>query len=146
MRAYIYDVMLIVSLLVMTLGIVAIWRMPDIYTKLHGASKSVFLGVVVLALSATVVVEQEMIARVVLLIMIVVITTPIASHAIGRAAFLMQERMETPGAVDESSAELLEDAGHWTTREILEGRQRRPGANEERPPDPIKGERPSWRL
>lgn len=146
MRAYIYDVMLIVSLLVMTLGIVAIWRMPDIYTKLHGASKSVFLGVVLLSLSATVVVEDTMIARVILLILLVVITTPISSHAIGRAAFLMQERMETPDAVDESSAELLEDAGHWTTREISEGRRRRPGAPDERAPDPLRGDRPSWRL
>lgn len=102
MRPYIYDVMVIVSLLVMTLGIIGILRMPDIYTKLHGASKSVFLGVVLLAISATVVATPEMISRIVLIALLVVMTTPIASHVIGHAAFRLQERMETPGAVDES--------------------------------------------
>lgn len=102
MRAYFYDAMLILSLLVMTLGVFGIFRMPDIYTKLHAASKSVFLGVVVLALSATVVADEAMISRVILLAVIVTMTTPIASHVVGRAAFLMEERMVTPGAVDES--------------------------------------------
>lgn len=113
MRAYVYDVMLIVSLFMMTLGIVGIWRMPDVYTKLHGASKSVFLGVVLMALSATVVAEEAIIFRVVLLILLVVVTTPISSHAVGRAAYLMQERMETPGAVDESQTLLKEQDPIW---------------------------------
>lgn len=104
MRAYFYDAMLIVSLLIMTLGIVGIWTMPDIYTKLHAASKSVFLGVVVIALSATAVGEKEIVYRVIMLAILVMMTTPIASHVIGRAAFLMEEPMETPGAVDEAGA------------------------------------------
>lgn len=113
MNVYIYDIMLIVSLLVMTLGIIGIWRMPDIYTKLHGASKSVFLGVVMLSLSATVVAEDVVIYRVALLIILVVVTTPISSHVIGRAAYIMQERMETPGAVDESQTLVKEQDPTW---------------------------------
>ena len=113
MRAFIYDAMLIVSLLMMTLGIVGIWRMPDVYTKLHGASKSVFLGVVLMALSSTVVAEEKIIFRVILLIVLVVVTTPISSHAIGRAAYLMQERMETPGAVDESRTLRKDQDAPW---------------------------------
>jgi multicomponent Na+:H+ antiporter subunit G len=101
-RAIFYDVMVLVSLSVMTLGIVGILRMPDIYTKLHGASKSVFLGVVLLSISATVVATPEMIDRIILISLLVVMTTPISSHVIGHAAYRMQERMETPGAVDES--------------------------------------------
>ncbi len=113
MRAYIYDVMLILSLLVMTLGIVGIWRMPDIYTKLHGASKSVFLGVIVIGASATVVAEEVIVYRVILLSLLVMVTTPIASHVIGRAAFIMQETMETPGAVDESRTVPREEKPTW---------------------------------
>lgn len=113
MRAYIYDIMLIVSMLVMTLGIVGILRMPDIYTKLHGSSKAVFLGVVLMALSATVVSEKTIIYRVVLLILIVVVTTPISSHVVGRAAYVMQERMETPGAVDESRTLVKDEEPTW---------------------------------
>jgi multicomponent Na+:H+ antiporter subunit G len=107
--AIFYDVMVIVSLSVMTLGIVGILRMPDIYTKLHGASKSVFLGIVLLSMSATVVATEAMIYRIILIALLVVMTTPISSHVIGAAAYRMQERMETPGAVDETHT-LLPDS------------------------------------
>jgi multicomponent Na+:H+ antiporter subunit G len=100
--AIFFDVMVILSLTVMTLGIVGILRMPDIYTKLHGASKSVFLGIALLTLSATVVSTPEMTSRIILITLLVVMTTPISSHVIGHAAYRLQERMETPGAIDES--------------------------------------------
>lgn len=112
MRAYVFDVMVILSLIVMTLGIVGVVRMPDIYTKLHGASKSVFLGIILLSLSATVVASPEMTHRIILIVLLVVITTPISSHVIGHAAYRMQERMETPGAIDESHTLLPEEEGH----------------------------------
>lgn len=97
-----YNIMIFVSLTIMTLGIVGILRMPDVYTKLHGASKSVFLGIILLALSATAVSTEAMVYRIILIVILVIITTPIASHVIGHAAYRLQERMETPGAVDES--------------------------------------------
>jgi multicomponent Na+:H+ antiporter subunit G len=108
--ALIYDIMVIVSLLIMTLGVIGIMRMPDIYTKLHGASKSVFLGIVTLSLSATFVATPEMIHRIILIVLLVTLTTPIASHVIGHAAYRMQERMETPGAIDESQTLVTEDS------------------------------------
>lgn len=109
MTEYIYDIMVIVSLIVMTLGIVGVMRMPDVYTKLHGASKSVFLGIVLMSLSATVVATPEMTHRIILIVLLVTMTTPIASHVIGHAAYRMQERMETPGAIDESHTLITED-------------------------------------
>lgn len=107
-REIIFDIMLLISCAVMTLGIIGILRMPDVYTKLHGASKSVFLGVVMLCISSTVIATPEMNMRLVLIAVLVVLTTPLASHVVGRAAYLMQEQMETPGAVDESHM-LIED-------------------------------------
>lgn len=109
MSAYIYDTMVILSLIVMTLGIIGVLRMPDIYTKLHGASKSVFLGIVLMSISATVVATPEMTHRIILIVLLVTMTTPIASHVIGHAAYRMQERMETPGAVDESHTLITEE-------------------------------------
>lgn len=108
MSAYIYDTMVILSLIVMTLGIIGVLRMPDIYTKLHGASKSVFLGIVLMSISATVVATPEMTHRIILIVLLVTMTTPIASHVIGHAAYRMQERMETPGAIDESHTLITE--------------------------------------
>jgi multicomponent Na+:H+ antiporter subunit G len=110
--AYLFDIMVILSLLVMTLGVVGVLRMPDIYTKLHGASKSVFLGIVLMSLSAMLVGTPEMRYRIILIILLVVISTPIASHVIGHAAYRMQERMETPGAIDESHTLITDDDHH----------------------------------
>ena len=39
------DALVLLGLTVMTIGVVGIVRMPDIFTKQHAASKSVFLGV-----------------------------------------------------------------------------------------------------
>lgn len=115
-REIIFDIMLLLSCAVMTLGIVGILRMPDVYTKLHGASKSVFLGVIMLCISASVVSTPQMNMRLVVIAFLVVITTPVASHAVGRAAYLMQERMETPGAVDESHT-LIDESGESKAEE-----------------------------
>ncbi len=108
-REVLFDIMVLVSCAVMTLGIVGIVRMPDVYTKLHGASKSVFLGVVLLCVSASVVATPAMNKRLALIAVLAILTTPLSSHVIGRAAYIMHEQMETPGAVDESHTLRSED-------------------------------------
>jgi multicomponent Na+:H+ antiporter subunit G len=120
-REIFFDIMLLVSCGVMTLGIVGIVRMPDVYTKLHGASKSVFLGVVMLCIASSLLATAEMNMRLGLIALLVVLTTPLSSHVIGRAGYLLHEQMETPGAVDESHT-LVDDSG-----------------------EPV-GEDPGWRL
>lgn len=109
-REVVFDVMLLVSCGVMTLGVIGIMRMPDVYTKLHGASKSVFLGVVMLCIASSVIATPQMNMRLVLIAILVVLTTPLSSHVIGRAAYLLHEQMKTPGAVDESHTLLDESA------------------------------------
>ena len=110
-RELLFDIMVLVSCAVMTLGIVGIVRMPDVYTKLHGASKSVFLGVVLLCVSASVIATPAMNKRLALIAVLAILTTPLSAHVIGRAAYIMHEQMETPGAVDESHSLLSEDGG-----------------------------------
>ena len=108
MRELLSDALIVLGLLVMTLGVYGMIRMPDIYTRLHAASKSAFLGVVSIAFAAMLVGDSANIMRLALLILMLTITTPMASHAIGRAAYLHNERMNTPGAVDESGHHLAE--------------------------------------
>lgn len=115
-REIIFDVMLLISCAVMTLGIVGIVRMPDVYTKIHGASKSLFLGVVMLCVASSVIANSVMNMRLALIAFLVILTTPLASHVIGKSAFVMHERMETPGAVDESQM-IIEDGRESTGEE-----------------------------
>jgi len=104
MRAYLFDLLVILGALVMTLGVLGLLRMPDVYTKLHGASKSVFLGVMVLAVSGIVIGGEASTSRLFLICLALILTTPVASHVVGRAAFLRHEQMETAGAIDESGS------------------------------------------
>lgn len=104
------DILIIVGLLFMTLGIVGMIRMPDIYTKMHAASKSVFLGVISVAASAMLVGDLVMNMRLVLLSVMVLITTPVAAHVIGRGAYLHRDRMATEGALDESAHNIVDDS------------------------------------
>lgn len=104
MRPFLFDALVILGVTVMTLGVVGIIRMPDIYTKIHAASKSVFLGTIVLAIAGMVVSDLAVTARLVLISLGLILTTPIASHVIGRAAFMRHMSMESEGAIDESGS------------------------------------------
>lgn len=105
---WIADALVVLGVAVMTVGVYGVIRMPDIYTRLHAASKSVFLGVFSLVAASVVTSDAAIIARVLLIGAVLLVTTPVSAHAIGRGAYLERERMETPGAVDESGRHLSE--------------------------------------
>lgn len=85
--AYAADALILVGLAVMTVGVVGIFRMPDVYMQLHAASKAVVLGVVAIALATATTGDGPFIARAVLISAVLVVTSPVATHAIARAAF-----------------------------------------------------------
>lgn len=104
------DALILVALVVMTVGTIGIVTMPDIYTKLHAASKAVVLGVIVLAVATMITSGMDFVLRVIVVCGALILTTPVASHVIGRAAWLEYEHMSTPGAVDESGHHLADEA------------------------------------
>ena len=105
---YLADALVILGLFVMTIGVYGVIRMPDTYTKLHAASKAVFLGVISFCASSGVTGDPDIIYRAMLIAAFLIVTTPVSSFVIARAAFLRGERMETPGALDESGKNLPE--------------------------------------
>ncbi len=96
------DVLIVIGLLVTTLGVLGMFRMPDVYTRLHAASKAVVLGVAVLLLATIVTGGRELAGRSALIAAFLLLTTPVAAHVIALAARRRGEEMETPGALDES--------------------------------------------
>lgn len=92
------DAFIVLGLAVMTIGVIGIFRMPDVYTKLHAASKSVFLGVCSLLIAVSFSGNPEIIARAALIGILLVFTTPVAAHEIARAAAKEQlARIENHG-------------------------------------------------
>ena len=108
---YLADALVILGLFVMTVGVYGVIRMPDTYTRLHAASKAVFLGVISLCASSIVTGNLDIIYRAMLVAAFLLVTTPISAFVIARATFLRGERMETPGALDESDKNLSEAPG-----------------------------------
>ena len=103
---YLADALVILGLWVMTVGVYGVIRMPDTYTRLHAASKAVFLGVISLCVSSAVTGDPAIIYRAILIAAFLLVTTPISAFVIARTAFLRGERMETPDALDESGRSL----------------------------------------
>ncbi len=106
------DVLVVLGVTIMTIAVYGALRMPDVYTKLHGTSKGVLLGVLPLLLATVAAGQLGITLRAVLIAVFLILTTPVSAHAIGRAAFLEEERMQTPGAVDESGHELQRHQQH----------------------------------
>ncbi len=88
--------------LVMTIAVYGLIRMPDVYTRLHAASKGAVLGVIPILAGSMFTGDVAVISRAILVAAFLLITTPIASSAIGRAAFLVRQPMASPDFVDES--------------------------------------------
>lgn len=89
---------LLLGLAVMAIGAIGIVRMPDVYTKLHAASKSVFLGVCSLLIAVSFSGDPGIIGRAVLIGLLLIFTTPVAAHEIARAAAQEQlARIENQG-------------------------------------------------
>jgi multicomponent Na+:H+ antiporter subunit G len=108
---YLADALVVLGVFIMTVGVYGVIRMPDTYIRLHAASKAVFLGVISLCVSSVVTGDPDIIYRALLISAFLVVTTPISAFVIARAAFLRGERMETPGALDESGKDLPEAPG-----------------------------------
>ena len=108
---WIADALVIIGIFGMTVGIYGMLRMPDVYNKLHASSKVVFLGVMMLLLASAATNEAEIVYRVLLIGVFLVLTTPVAAHVIGKAAFLRGYKMEAPDAIDESEKGLNRRSG-----------------------------------
>lgn len=96
------DALVILGLVIMTIGVYGVVRLPDIYTRIHAASKAVFLGVVSILVATCLNGGADVILRAILIAAFLLLTTPVAAHTIARAAYQRKEPMKTPGAVDES--------------------------------------------
>lgn len=104
--AILADVLVVLGLVVTTLGVLGMFRMPDVYTELHAASKAVFLGIIAFLLASMTAGDGAVISRSALIAVFLVLTTPVGAHVIAQSAWRRGEPMQTPGAIDESGRRL----------------------------------------
>lgn len=77
--------LLVVGATVMTIGVIGVVRMPNLFMKIHAASKSVFLGVCAILGSSFVTADADILARAILIAALLVLTTPVAAFEMARA-------------------------------------------------------------
>ncbi len=84
---FLADALVVLGVTVMSVGIYGVLRMPDIYTRLHAVGKAVVLGVISFSLASIVTGDSGIVFRVLLIAALLLLTTPVAAHAIARAAY-----------------------------------------------------------
>ena len=89
--AWVADALVLLGLVVMTIGVIGVQRLPDVYLQLHAASKAVFLGIIALVGASVATEDAAIMARGLLIAAFLLLTTPVSAHAIGRAAHLREQ-------------------------------------------------------
>lgn len=93
------DALVIGALLVLTVGVVGVVRMPNLALKLHAAGMMVVLGAVVIALASAATGVPAIATRGLLVALLLLLTTPVAAHAMARAAWQQGELTEEEDGV-----------------------------------------------
>jgi multicomponent Na+:H+ antiporter subunit G len=114
MTDFIASVAVVLGAVLGVLSAVGILRMPDVYIRLQVASKASSLGVALLMLGVAVhFSELGVSVRALLVVVFLFLTSPVAAHVIGRAAYLTgvplaqgSEPDELAGAYDRHSGRL----------------------------------------
>jgi multicomponent Na+:H+ antiporter subunit G len=80
-----------VGVLVMLLSMIGVLRLPDVYTRMHAASKASTLGISCLMIAAGIY-YPDYLGRMIVLVVLFYISSPIATNGMARAAY----RVATP--------------------------------------------------
>ncbi|WP_270179366.1 monovalent cation/H(+) antiporter subunit G [Alkalihalobacillus sp. CinArs1] len=90
MKEIVISIILIIGTFFLFSGALGVFRLPDVYTRLHAASKSATLGVAGILIAAFLFfwIEQNMVSgKLVLGIIFILMTAPVSGHMISRAAY-----------------------------------------------------------
>jgi len=86
----IINILLGIGILFMIFGTIGILRFPDVYTRMHASSKCGVAGIIVLFIGLALLAIREGFTassiKIILIAFFILITSPVASHAIARAA------------------------------------------------------------
>jgi multicomponent Na+:H+ antiporter subunit G len=84
------------------LAAIGLLRMPDLFTRMQAGSKASTLGMAfLLAGTALDMADGSVLARAVTIAAFIMLTTPVAAHAVARAAYLTDVPLWSGTAIDE---------------------------------------------
>jgi multicomponent Na+:H+ antiporter subunit G len=99
-------ILLVIGSALMLLAAIGIVRLPDIFTRMHAATKPAMLGSGFLMIAVALHFGELGIAtRALLVVPFFVLTLPVSAHMIGRAAYLMGVPLWQGTVIDEWDAQ-----------------------------------------
>jgi len=99
---WVIGALLVAGAFLMFLTGVGLLRMPDIFTRMHAATKSASLGVALLLLAAALFFQETMVVtKAVVTIAFIFLTAPVAASLLGRAAYARRTPLWEHSVMDE---------------------------------------------
>jgi multicomponent Na+:H+ antiporter subunit G len=90
------DGLILLGLLILSVAVYGMVRLPDLYTRIHAVSVAGFAGVVPFLAAAATTGVPGIVFRILLIAVFLLLTTSVATHAIAHAAHLRGEHQESP--------------------------------------------------
>lgn len=78
------DVIVVTGVLVLTLAVYGVMRLPDTFARIHSASKAAALGVMILLVASFTSAQADLSVRALVVVLFLSITAPVGSHAVAR--------------------------------------------------------------
>ena len=91
------SILILLALALSTIGLIGLLRKTDIFEQLHASGLITGPATMLILLASFATGEAEIITSAVLVIVFLFVTTPLAGHAIARAAWRRRDRGEHPG-------------------------------------------------
>ena len=107
---FVIAALLLLGAFLMFLTGLGLYRMPDIFTRMHAATKGASLGVAFLLLAAAFVFRDPMVVtKALVTIAFVFLTAPVAAHLLGRAAYARRTPLWEHSVIDEGRDHIAVD-------------------------------------
>jgi multicomponent Na+:H+ antiporter subunit G len=95
-------VMLVSGAAFMTLAGLGIFRMPDLFTRMHASTKGASLGVALLLIASAIYFQDLAVAtKALITVAFIFLTAPVAAHMLGRAAYAKNVKLWDQSIMDE---------------------------------------------
>ncbi|HUP76893.1 MAG TPA: monovalent cation/H(+) antiporter subunit G [Acidimicrobiales bacterium] len=104
------SVLMVTGSLLSLLGAVGLHRFPDVFARMHAATKPATLGIVLILIGAAFAVADFQVTTTLLLVAALqLITAPVGAHMVGRAAYRAGTELSPMTSVDEMAAYVAAD-------------------------------------
>jgi multicomponent Na+:H+ antiporter subunit G len=88
------EILITIGTFFLMVGAIGLIRLPDMFTRMHAATKCTTLGAMCTLLGVALIMQGSVAVKAVLIIIFIVLGNPTSAHAIARAAYRSGTRMK----------------------------------------------------